>query len=498
MPNSEYYNQNVYSKISEYNGRIYYINSSYNGHGYLCSSDSGGENIEIIADVKDDFRDSYIYINDTGIYLYYLGDYDRLLVQHLSLKGSLISECREEYEGGYNEGHNISALYSYDSDIYYVYKRNYMDEHKCVIKCMHIDEKRVEVIYKKAAAVNKLYATADKIIFLARYENDKCGELQADGWMVLDLNTYLVESLSNPYCSPENVIDDPDVYDEENPRYNDRHDYDRDIVFFDMNRLIFWTRRYEIEGDDSRHLKRIQYWEPHALWTDRDSIVADMPIWKVENSSSTVREYFDGIHHYYSEGYYVFKSSDKFGHIYEWSAGNGGHGVCNDFRVIGDYLYLNIAAYDEEQYPLGVGIGEPVRKSWFDKKLPQNALEAYINRKSSKGMLENELPEEREKKKIADVPAEVEKADLTVEKVIGNTDVKYNICTFGSKFHIGFDVPVTIRMNGKEYSAKSHKSVKGRIDGMKKLYSENGIELGDKLRVTYYSGIREIHLERIN
>ena len=68
-------------------------------------------------------------------------------------------------------------------------------------------------------------------------------------------------------------------------------------------------------------------------------------------------------------------------------------------------------------------------------------------------------------------------ADLVVEKEIRNTDVKYNICTFGSKFHIGFGVSVTIKINGKEYSAKSHKTAKGRIDGMKKLYFENGITL---------------------
>lgn len=51
---------------------------------------------------------------------------------------------------------------------------------------------------------------------------------------------------------------------------------------------------------------------------------------------------------------------------------------------------------------------------------------------------------------------------------------------------------------GKVYSTKSHNTTKGRIDGMKKLYSENDIVLGDKLKATYISELKEIHLEKLN
>lgn len=42
-----------------------------------------------------------------------------------------------------------------------------------------------------------------------------------------------------------------------------------------------------------------------------------------------------------------------------------------------------------------------------------------------------------------------------------------------------------------------HKTAKGRIDGMKKLYAENGIELGDKLCATFQAETKKILLEKI-
>lgn len=76
-------------------------------------------------------------------------------------------------------------------------------------------------------------------------------------------------------------------------------------------------------------------------------------------------------------------------------------------------------------------------------------------------------------------------SDLQVTKTINNTDVQYKICTFGSKFHIGFGVPVTIEYNGHKYECKTHNSTKGRIDGLGQLYKDNNISVGDVLRASY-------------
>ena len=52
-----------------------------------------------------------------------------------------------------------------------------------------------------------------------------------------------------------------------------------------------------------------------------------------------------------------------------------------------------------------------------------------------------------------------------------------------------------IKINGKVYSTKSHNTTKGRIDGMKKLYAENGIELGTVLKAKYNAKNQEIIFE---
>lgn len=86
--------------------------------------------------------------------------------------------------------------------------------------------------------------------------------------------------------------------------------------------------------------------------------------------------------------------------------------------------------------------------------------------------------------------------DLFTTKVIGQTDIKYNICTFGAKFHIGFGAQVTIEINGNSYTCKTHNSAKGRIDAMKKLYNENGIAIGDTLNAHYSAEKNIITLEK--
>lgn len=135
-----------------------------------------------------------------------------------------------------------------------------------------------------------------------------------------------------------------------------------------------------MEGDDSAHLRQVKYWEPRNLWGNRDELVPGMPVWRItKDSTYSSREYFDGVVHYWDEGYYTFKSSNKYGQIFDWSEGNGGHGVCDRYKIVGGYLFLNVAAYDEEQYPLTVGVSSPIRKSWFDNELAQSIIDDFRN-----------------------------------------------------------------------------------------------------------------------
>lgn len=485
----EFYSVDVDFSISAYRGRIYYTSPSYGPAAYICSSDLEGGDIRIIAEVEDDFGYSYIHVNATGIYLYTMWDGDRLLVQHFGFTGSILSECREVCE----DGHRVSNVYIYDNDVYYVYGYHTDDISRCQIRCMHVDTGAVETLYEKATSIEKLYATEDRLIFLARYENEERGQ-SGKGWMLLDLKRKSIVCISNPYCSPENVIDSPDMYDSESRDYNENCDYDRNIVFVDLDRDIFWTERMVMEQDGSGSPRPVWYREARPLSGDRDRLAPGMPVWKMlEGISSSKKEYFDGTYHYYAESYCVFKSSDKFGNISDWSAGNDGHGECEGFKVTGGYLFLDVAAKGEEQYPLAVRSGRPIRKSWFNDELPQNAIDSFSGRYEKN-------PDTKPPKAKNAMASEGESIghDLVVEKTIGQTDIRYNICTFGSKFHIGFGVSVTIIINGNTYQCRTHNTAKGRIDGMKRLYAENGIGVGDVLRATYVAESHEILLEKIS
>lgn len=88
-------------------------------------------------------------------------------------------------------------------------------------------------------------------------------------------------------------------------------------------------------------------------------------------------------------------------------------------------------------------------------------------------------------------------ADLRVIKVLGATDIKYSICTFGAALDIDPGAPVTLEMGGVRYERKMHSRTKGRVDGMKQLYTDNGLGLGDALEARYVPAERTIHLTRI-
>lgn len=504
-PDKELYTKDFDTNVCEYDGRIYYLNDSYKRGVYLCSSDPSGADRKILLKVDRDYNK--LQVNVTGIYLYDLRDYDRVRVRHLGFDGQLISECCEDYEGGYEAGHSLSNIYIYDNHVYYVHSLKSGDRVSCQIQCMDVDEGRVRVLYEKANEILRLFAVRDKLIFLACYENEECERSQAEEWMLLDLIRGTTESLSNPYCNPENILDDPEIYDEESGRYQENCRYDRKIISFDLNRGIFWTEREELNGPDGAHLARTIYWEPRFLWGDRDLVCPDLPIWKMPAHWGGYA-YFDGTCYYYAQSYNQFKSRDRFGNLYDWDTSNGGHGCCENFRVMGDCLYLDVDAYGEKQYSCTIAPSEPMRESWFQEELPQEMIERFQNGEYRTAIgrqkrSDVQAPDGSDNTVFSSpgrqTPASEDTgkgADLYIEKTIGKTDVDYNICTFGAKFHIGFGVPVTIEIGGRSYSCRTHKSVKGRIDGMKKLYAEHGIGLGDVLRASYTAADQTIRIER--
>ena len=482
--------------LCQYGEQLYFIGEDY-GKAYLCRADKHGDNIEIIVDLGEDYYAQYIHVNVTGIYLYEYQDEGKaqIFVEHYGFDGKLLGKCHEIYAGGIEEHYYIPDMYIYDNRAYFAY----FQSDWCQIKCMYVDEGRTEILYDKAARVERIFATKNKLIFRASYQNDECELDQDEGWMIYDLANGSVECLSNPYCSLENIVDDPNVYDEDSARYNKNAYYRRNIVFIDLNRSIFWISHEDPDNEG------IEYWEPHNLWRNREEIISTLPIWKINTNTtySIQKEYFDGIHRYCAESLYYFYATDKYGNVYKWHGDSINSGRCGAFFVSGDYLYLNVEdTFDtERQYALSFEKMNPVVDKCFNNLPLQEAIDVYHGNSEQAHMFSKEESRAEDIYSTTEpdlfVSNTVIQDELYVEKVIGNTDMKYNICTLGSKFHVGFGQEVFVQMNGKKYKGRMHRQTKGRVDGLRKLYVENEIKIGDVVRATYKNEEQTIYLEKI-
>lgn len=86
---------------------------------------------------------------------------------------------------------------------------------------------------------------------------------------------------------------------------------------------------------------------------------------------------------------------------------------------------------------------------------------------------------------------------MTITKAVGPTDAKYKIFQFGTRFHVGFDHLVTVVMNGNSYSAKMHKTIKGRLDRLSDLYREEKLAEGDTVEARYSAKENTIYLKKV-
>lgn len=369
----EYYSKDFDCGESAYGGRIYYIASSQTDKVYVASSDFDGEDIKIVCELPKDTDNicwyDFIHANSSGIFVYSTVDYDRLQILHYDYHGRIMGTFSEICEGTYEDGYRIDNIYFYDIYCYFVYSHPVNGVDRAVIKRIDVDNaEKAEILYRKANRVDRLYAS-DKILIFRAYYDAPGQDDTASGWMMMDLETKRVTSLSNPYCSPEMMLEHPERYDCDSAAFDETTRFDTHIRWFDMDRMICWTERRE-EGDC--------YWEPHEIGGDLQTAIAGYPVWRIPSSAPTGgRRFFDGKHYYCADGYYSFKSYDKSGNEFDWHANLPGHGDCQNFRVMGEYLFLDIEALGEDQYNLTDDISQPIRKSWFKNALPDEAVERY-------------------------------------------------------------------------------------------------------------------------
>lgn len=361
-------NNKIDFKKSVYADKIYYLYKSY-----LFCSDLDRKDIQIVTECN--YHGGYIHVNCTGIYLYSY-EQDLFVIKRIDFKGNLLSE--------YEESGEISHIYIYDDQIYYVYNETgkYGNDQ---IKCLDSNSKRSVTVYDKASGINGLYANDSYLVFNADYCNyDGDNEVEYDGWMFLSLNdnTRSPKCLSSADINPEIIIDNPNFYIEKGYNYYDINENKRKIVFFDLKRDIFW-----VESDIKDNTEDSCYWEPRSIFDNYDENVPNIAVWKTPWKSSvhfSSREYFDGKHHYVANNHHRFAAIDKLGNIYDW--GIDLHGVCNEFTVANDLLFLDLDHRGEDQYELSTKETKPLRNykwsgdiTYFNEH--NHIIDAYKNTK---------------------------------------------------------------------------------------------------------------------
>ena len=445
---------------------LYYFCSP---HGLLCTSNLDGSNARVLANL-DQYLDSCMAATSYGIYLYLTTESDSgntfLRVAKVSLDGRTIKKFRVEADS-----RSGRSVYVCAPRLFYVLHKN----GRCYLCCLDTETGQHRILYRRASEIEEVYGGIDYVVFYAEYKN---GLLSEKGWMRYDLDTGEIRCLDCS-LSPENVLDHPQYYDYDSRSYVE--DVRRwDIAFFDMPREIMWVKNTD-HNDCPISLVA------HSLSLEGMPPCPEIPVWhlnpKTFNSTSCV--YFDGERMYSAPHYSQFFSFDRNGSMCEWDFQNDRHGCCQDFLVLGDLLFLDGDARGEKVYPAQTSQTTSLMASWRNKvPAPKPSVQ-------SKPEVPN-LPE------LAACPSAVApggQPDLQASKVLTTTEEKYGILTFGSGFHVGFGVPVTVVVNGKQYSGKMHNSSKGRVDGIKRMMSEQGLREGCLVRATYDARKQLICLE---
>ena len=267
-----------------------------------------------------------------------------------------------------------------------------------------------------------------------------------------------------------------------------------DIAYFDLDRDIFWVRRDDDDDFD------VYYLEPHSLEGNRRRISKEYPVWRFsEEAKSSYSHFFDGEHWYSIGDGNHLRSSDKDGNVYDWGLNDA-----DCIEVNNGHLFFNGKVYDLTLRP-----SEPIGEDWLghiDDWLEQHftedeAPQEYVEEEEDEAPL-GYIEEEEDvfyEEDLVDIEDEedIEGADLVTEKSLDKVDIKYNICKLGAEFDVGAGKPVILEINGNEYPRKMHSHIKGRIDGMKQVYEENGLGLGDALWAEYYAEEGRILLTQI-
>lgn len=112
----EFYSGDFYSGYFDnrecaYNERIYYTGNSDSGKSYVVSSDYDGNDIRIEFEITDDYLRNFIFVNNFGVYLYNIENYNRFQIIHYDFDGRALGEYKEAYDDSYENDHILKCVY---------------------------------------------------------------------------------------------------------------------------------------------------------------------------------------------------------------------------------------------------------------------------------------------------------------------------------------------------------------------------------------------------
>lgn len=480
--------------VQLHDGKLYYL-SKRDG---LCVSNPDGSDARLLFEKAD--RGHTLAISSGHIFLYtqlYEDGRDFVELRELSLDGRLVrTHILEDVEDGV-----VSKLYIVGDTVYYPGSR---DGDQCPLYAYNTQSQTRSVIYGMASEIHRLYASPTQVVFEAVYEYNGFSE---KGWMCLNLETGAVRCLSST-LSPELLITRPECFDEDSFAYEDNC-VSQKIFAVDLTREqgILWVER-QLEPRDGSPI----YLEPRSLLDPWGEALQGMPVWRFTgedwNHIRSGQVYFDGDRMFCAPDYYHFYGVTRDGTPQHWNLSNG-HGECEQFCVVEDLLLLDVDAYGEKVYRASPQPSPPLRDSWRNElPAPEEPVFAPLFTPLSLEPLQGaqaEPPASPDEALTApesggaSVPPckasiPVPPGDPAARKDLTSTDVKYGILTLGSKFPIGTGVPVTVCFHGSRYAAKTHNTSKGRVDGLRKLFTDHGLQPGQTLEVWYDPAENTIYL----
>lgn len=315
-------------RISYYNKEIYSIKDDK-----VTISNENGDLIQSFP-IAETPKANKIFVNARGVFVFNHYIYDKVgVIAHYSLNGNLLNTLPLK-------GELMNSGYAYGDFIWMIQE----EEETFVTSLLSYDfhamtYKIYPMPWKKGLHIDAVYGTREKAILHLSFEGKNHND---GGWYLFDLKANTISCLSDSELLPEWVVSAPKRYEDAEEKLSYQRTSKQDIRFFDLLQDVMWVAHNDGDKD---YLKAYNIAPPGKAIACED----EAP-WYL--SRFTNPHYFDGKVMYHAPDYYHFGSFSQDGTYTELKTPATGHGRCQHFLVLGDYVYIDTdAQYEIFQYP---------------------------------------------------------------------------------------------------------------------------------------------------